>query len=959
MSKLWDTCEGCKAMKRNGNHHGVGNFPAKVMFIQDAITEEDIDAGDILSSPQGIRFKKTLEKRGINTDNCYFTSAVKCPCDGSKPTLVASAALQCKAILDAELDVVQPEIVVPMGDAAMRVITGKVGINKGRGKAMEIDGRIVLPIRHPDSADAKPQYGKHIAIDIRTLADIYQNGMPTVGEVDYVAVETVEEAILEICRLEQECLDDPELVLSFDLETTGRYTGRDTDKIVTASIGNRPNTGVAIPLYHRETPFKNSEIGRIVKRLRLLLENPDIKKEAQNGKFDILWLDAWLGIKVTNFTFDPMLAHYLAIDESPGTQGLKHMAWEFTDMGGYDNPLTEFLNTLPEHAQSNYDNVPWAILRPYAAGDVDCLQRLRPLFLPKLMENENFMRVYNEILLPMSVALYGMEKAGMYVDRERLEHLQKTYSHELEVMRGKLEAFPEVIQMERDKLSLFEERIALMSIPKSQRTSEQQKKVDTYKKYQNYKFNWGSVQQLQELLFTRLGLTTIERTDTGAPSTNDDSLIYMREQHEIPAMLQDFRAVSTQNNMFITQLEGYVDPNGLVHPSFNATGTVTGRLSSEKPNAQQFPRKSENPAEFFYWHGVKSVFTSRFGRDGVIVQFDYSQLELRIAAAISGDKKLTAAFKSGEDIHKATAASVWKLTIEQVTKALRTAAKAVNFGIIYGKSGNTLGMEQFSKDDNGKPVPEEKAKEKGRQVVKDYLDNFAQLSKWLKNTRAFAKSHKFVETMMGTRRRLPDIDSKVNAIQANAERQAINAPIQGTGSLMTLKSVAIIQRFLDGNWLNDMGCCRTMGDIIVPATVKKKVTELIKNEILSADNLAMKSRMICTVHDSIVFDVYIPELPAVAEFIKLTMEHVHEPYFDTDVPIVADMEVGYSYGTLVEMELDEVSGDIDTMRGILDEKYHTSITKAAATLREKGMSEKEIKRLTGNKGWTGNGYIAI
>jgi DNA polymerase I-like protein with 3'-5' exonuclease and polymerase domains len=327
------------------------------------------------------------------------------------------------------------------------------------------------------------------------------------------------------------------------------------------------------------------------------------------------------------------------------------------------------------------------------------------------------------------------------------------------------------------------------------------------------------------------------------------------------------------------------DENGVIHPVYNLTGTVTGRLASENPNAQQMPRKAEVPSLFQYQNEVKSLFISKFGKNGCIVNLDYSQLELRIAGVISGDEVLEEVYKSGIDLHIATASKTFGVPVEEVTKDLRTKAKGVGFGIIYGKSGVTFGKELYLKElyeqagdpkGDGKSLPEkqrrkiqEKATKLGYKIVEDYLNAYPGLSDWLENTKKFADENGYVETMFGRKRRLPDLHSTIPTLRENAIRQSINAPIQGTGSDCTLRSIIEIQ------------------DLLI--------------------NGGYKTRMMCTVHDSIVFDVYMPEFKELVLKFKYIMEHVHEPYIKTEVPLLAEIEAGDSYGSVFEMTAEEVA----------------------------------------------------
>ena len=384
----------------------------------------------------------------------------------------------------------------------------------------------------------------------------------------------------------------------------------------------------------------------------------------------------------------------------------------------------------------------------------------------------------------------------------------------------------------------------------------------------------------------------------------------LKKQHEIPALLLELKKVNTLNNMFIKKLPLLRDKNDIVHSSFSLTGTVTGRTSSSDPNMQQIPRKAgDNPLLFQYHNEPKSLFISRFGENGCIINIDYSALEMRLAAIISADKKMTQAFLSGVDIHKANASYMYNIPIEEVTKDARTKAKSLGFGIIYGKSGVTFAKDLFydpSGKDPNKTSDWEKAKKQGFNIVDHFLNTFSGLKRWIEKTKKFAYKHGYVETMFGRRRRLPDLNSRLNTLKSDAERQSVNAPIQGTGSDLTMLSVIKI------------------------------------NEWLHKNN--MRSMIVATVHDSIVFDVYIPELAKLAPAIKNIMEHVHEPYIDTEVPILAELELGKDYGSTIEITLEECQGllnsqDVNdwlTTKSII--KYENEIL----TLKKMGYSFEKI-----------------
>lgn len=845
---------------------GRGSKDSVIMFIQDCPSELESQKQKQFYGKICDKLRESIERRGIPIDDCYWTSLVKCPLKDDYGDITAKMASPCLDRLWAEIEVIDPDIIVPMGKQVLSRLIGSVAITKLRGNAVEKEicgkTRVIMPIIHPRLAMKKPLYKTYILKDLDNLADLYENGFKQVSGVEYTYCETKENAIEVIQKFQNSEW------LCFDLETTGTNPFDKASKIVCISLCDKPHTGVTIPLFHRESPIVGDDRLEVIAELKKLLENPKIKKIAQNGKFDIKWLKYWLDIDVANFCFDTMLAHYLGVSEEAGSQGLKAMAWEFTDMGGYDNDLDEYRSTLPKAIQYNYDYIPWEILRRYAAADVDCAFRMKDILYPIIYGNPKWKVLMDEFLMPASIALRDIEIGGMFMNPEVAAMYKQSYQAERDRIVNKLYQFPEVLELEREGRDKWAERVAIQQIPKKLRTPEEAQKFEDYKRYKDYTFNFGSQAQLKELLFNRLGLVTSVRTKKNELSCSKDALKEMAKQHELPKIMIELRKIDTLQGMFIEKLPTLRDEKGLLHSTFNIIGTKTGRMSSEDPNFQQLPRKTGDIFSFQYHNEPKALFPSRFNlngkRNGCILQFDYSQLEIRVAGMISKDQNLLHVYQSGEDLHKATASKVWHMPIEEVTSDLRTQAKAVNFGVIYGKSGSTFGMDLFYGNKEGQTLDVQEARELGSKLVKDYLSAFPGLSQWIKDTVKLAKKQGYVETMFGRRRRLPDLKSSIFSLKAEAERQAVNAPIQGTGSDMTLKSIILIQDYINSHKL--------------------------------------KSKMICTVHDSLVFDVYFPELQELFEVIKHTMEHVHEPYIDSPVPILAEAEMGETYGSIFEVD---------------------------------------------------------
>lgn len=302
--------------------------------------------------------------------------------------------------------------------------------------------------------------------------------------------------------------------------------------------------------------------------------------------------------------------------------------------------------------------------------------------------------------------------------------------------------------------------------------------------------------------------------------------------------------------------------------AFVANGFIshnTGRLSSENPNMQNIPRKVNDPDSFEWKYGPKRMFVSRFGDQGIILQFDYSQLELRVAAIFSNDPALVQAYNEGKDVHRYVASKVFGVPEDKVTDDQRTQTKAVNFGLIYGKGAKSLAEDM------------KVSLEEAQEFLNKYFEEFKGVKQWLDKMKETVRKKKYVKTLTGRWRRLPGIDSNRRGVVNEALRMATNAPIQGTGSDITLISLIRINN------------------------------ELKKRKL--------KSCLCITVHDSIVLDVYVPEFPEVFHLVKEIMEN--PPYDWVTVPIVAEAEIGRDYGALVGIDsLDDLKGYKDVFEYI-------------------------------------------
>ena len=868
---------------------GKGKKSARIMVVQDNPTEMENRRKEYMGGKPGRMFRAALSEVGIDLDDVYFTSVIKCSTPEDRPPL-PDEVKACQDYLLAEIDIVQPEIVIPTGNMSMKALMGLTAITKHRGKVVEKDGIKYLPMIHPSLVLKQPKYLDIFSEDMITLESV-MNGTVVESRSSFEKVrrycDTYEDAIDEINRLI--ALPSGSMV-SIDLETTkanpykefvtmsktaeASYPDSKRVKISAIGFSDRPGYGSAMPLYHRQNMMSGNQIGMIIKSLRVLIARDDIEWTTQNGKFEIKWLRRQLEIDLNNMVWDTMLMHYLAITEEKGIHGVDDFSWLYNDMGGCDSALN---GVKPKgEDKGNYDMIEWDILKVYLADDCDVTMRVGVLWKPLITENPDMNWLWTNIMVPLSYTLADVEANGLKVDVEWLKVLEEAYPKEIERIETKLREFPEVIEMEREWVQMWHERVAIGQIKKADRTPEQEERFKKWKKYDpngkkdgervdGTKINFGSSAQLGELLFNRLGLKTVVLTDKGNLSTNDDSLKYMEKQHAVARTIMQLRKANHLNNNFVAGMREHLDFEGIIHPNYNIHGTVTGRLSSDEPNAQQFPRKVSDVFSFQYWNEIKTLFVSRFGDDGVIVQFDYSQLELRILAVFTQDEALIELYRSGADLHKAVASDAFGVPVSEVTKDQRTASKKIQFGIVYQESAKGL-SEDLRAEGINMTVKECEA------FIAKYFRRFPRVEDWIRNIKRYAKRHKHVKTLTKRIRHLDTIDSTEKSIASEAERQAVNAPIQSTGSDCTVMSLIEINK-----WLKATG----------------------------------KRSVICiTVHDSIVLDCPKDEVVEVARKVKHIMENLAE-YNDFykflgDVPIVSEMEIGYNYGEAFEGTIEDI-----------------------------------------------------
>ena len=568
-------------------------------------------------------------------------------------------------------------------------------------------------------------------------------------------------------------------IFSLDTETTG--TDPITAELVGMSFSFAENQAFYVPV-----PADRDEATQIVQEFKEVLENEHSLKVGQNIKYDMLVLSNY-GVEVKGPLFDTMIAHYVLQPE------LRHNMDYLAEI--YLNYQTIAIEQLIGAKGKNQGNMrdlaPEAIYK-YACEDADITLKLYHV-LKKELEAQHADKLFYEIEMPLVPVLAYMERNGVLVDTEALKETSQHFTQRMN-------------QIEQE---IYE----LAGMP----------------------FNVSSPKQVGEVLFDHLKIVTkAKKTKTGQYVTSEEVLEGIRNKHEIVGKILDYRGLKKLLSTYIDALPLLINPRtGKIHTSFNQTVTATGRLSSSNPNLQNIPIRNEDGKE------IRKAFIPEEGCE--FFSADYSQIELRIMAHLSGDANMIEAFQEGDDIHAATASKVYKIGIDEVTREQRSKAKTANFGIIYGIS--VFGLAERMN------VPRSEAKE----LIEGYFETYPQIKAYMDKSIEVAREKGYIETIFGRKRFLPDINSHNAVVRGYAERNAINAPIQGSAAdIIKVAMAKIYQRF-------------------------------------QAENI--RSKMILQVHDELNFSVYPEEKEKVQQIVIEEMEKAYA----MQVPLRADCGWGKNW----------------------------------------------------------------
>lgn len=777
---------------------GSGPLDARLAIVGEAPGYNEDRQGIPFVGESGQLLDRELRQVGLSREDVFVTNSNRCrPPNNRKPTTAERKA--CKPYLDAELDVIQPRLTLLTGNAAMQAVLGMSGITtKMNAVYTGKDGREYLPILHPAAVlrdpTYMPQFRSGLALAKRILDDV--NEPP---ETEINLVDTPE----RLLRLLDD-LHDVQSPIAIDIETastTGRKEGglepwAPDWRLDTISFTWSEGESWVLPLEHPESPWPTNKVNGYT----------FVEYNIYNRLTHLLSAKRLVG---HNIKFDLLglrwrgvnaTAHFDTmvaahlLDEN-GSHGLKQLARQYLGAEAYEDSVK----------RDGTD--PLDVLATYNGRDTDYTLRLYHLFKEKLLAEPRLLRIFMLLSMPAVNVLTNVETRGFPVKTRRLKERHERILSVLQELSNEM----------------------LQYVPDEDKPQA----------------NWNRSNFLERFLFETLGLPVVDVTPTDKPSMDRDSLMEIRDAHPVVPLLLEYRKwkkwESTYTRPWIERLKLRGEPR--LYPNYKVTGTVTGRLSS---NFQQVPRNNF----------IRGIIGAHKGK--ALIEADFSQIELRIAAMVSHDQAMKAIYQTGGDLHTEMAMSITGKPREQITKEERSRAKGTNFGFIYGMGARNF--VPYALANYGIEVTYEQA----QHYRHSFFSRFPRLQTWHAQQRRLVQVLGYVESPIGRKRRLPAIRSFDKEKAAEAERQAINSPVQGFASDLTLLAMILLE---NDDFLNHWSDCRIIGQV----------------------------------HDSILFECSEREAEANAKHIKEVMDGLdgvvrHKFGYSLPVPIVSDVSVVKYWG---------------------------------------------------------------
>lgn len=865
----FSSCKGC-SLSEVVNHVGlpaIGDPKSGFFVVMDRPGFKEDNLGVPFSGQPGQFMTNLLVKAGLTSDDQYYaTYLTKCCLPDNKDTKKKAESLTACVPLWLEKEIAEhkPKVILAFGNDVMQALSGVAGIIKNRGLIFDIEVAghkcKMVPTFSPSYLlQDKREYEDNVVYDIKRAVTMLTGDIPcwnadSIKKLNYRTIE--DEATFK------EFLDEARQAeaIACDIESRGKdpyipFTDQ-AFPIVSIQFSTKEKTAWFLPIAHEKyrsesnpagLAFSLDPEGFLIKGLKEVFTHEKFII-GHNFKFDSKFILKFLGIRV-NLNFDTMLAHGLFEETS---NSLKKIAWELTDLGGYERDQQAYTDSISSDKQWDMFYYPFEQLALYGSVDADVTYRIFKILDERLRKDKTMLTVF-KLLNNASMAFLDMESDGIKVDTEYL----RTLGIELDIEANTLEE--EFKKLSFRQIQQIEEELTVEATGKSGKILKNKPTL----------FNISSNDHIYRLFFDKMGIPPDDKyksKKTGEYSIGRPFLNSIKDRWPVAEKLLRYRMVSKQKSGFVEAYPQFIDQNGYIHPDYrlikffnedsnSETGTISGRLSCSNPNLQQVPSRGEGKR-------IKKLFLPDF-EDHWLVDADFAGIELRVAAMHSQDKAMMKFFNEGKgDFHRWVASKIYGIPEEEVTDAQRTNAKSTTFGILYG-AGPAKIAEQANMTE--------------RQAVKfidQYFKLFPGLKKWIQQQKAFAEKHFYVKSMFGRVRRLPNAGSRNDGQKEAALRRAINSPIQSDASDLTLHALVRIHKYLN----------------TFPHFDPSK-----------------PSRLRGSVHDSILLTVHDHDLAEILQHIKF--EILEKPTLtfikNRNILLRADVAIGKNWGVKESVEFDE------------------------------------------------------
>lgn len=846
-----------------------------ILIVGEAPGESEDNKGRPFIGKSGQLLRETLDAIGVESQDVRFTNVVRCRPPDNK--ISKKFIDNCKHYVDDEIKFYDPQIVLLMGNSPLSAVLGETGgISQWNGVSVERDGTTYAPLFHP-------AYVLRNMNMFEEWAKSMSDAITSAGEVKHKSDYRYPKTVKDVKAMERALFESE--WISYDVETASLDPFADHNILVSVSFSNG-EASWSLPLEHPDAPWSEDELYTVAEIICKILCDHNGKVIGHNIKFDQQHTRQIIDCQF-DAGGDSMLLSYIQ-DSRRGIHGLKRLAGLYLGMFDYDRKLNEYIK---EHKEANpriggsYAAIPLDVLLPYGAMDADATYRLYWKLWGELPEEQHSLA---RLLVMASNTLARMEYNGAAIDTFIADRYVQIY------------------QMEQQRLynMICEDRHVKKMV-----TQKQQEHDDsiagTKRRRQIYQFNPNSINQLQELYFQRYKIPPVEMTDSGNPSTKATVIKIHAEKYPIIDLVRHYKLMTKMLGTYLRPaLDGkWASGDGRVRSSYNIHGTRTGRLSSSDPNLQNIPTPEKEPGTLLEILPIKNVFTHSHwsvkpsttfparpqiinGRnlysDGVLMSVDYSGMELRVFASLANCLPMIEIHKSGADFHSMvaimamTGRDVSTITKDEANKFksehkdVRYRYKWTNWTLLYGGDENTLihmyGMTRQEAED----------------TVNQYYGRFPEVLEYRKWAKEFAEDNGYIVSPFGRREHLPYIRDRFNVSERNkAIRSAVNMPVQSAASDTLVCALTIIDKYLnEGKW---------------------------------------RTKLVNTVHDSIVLDVPYDEVQDIAHLCTDVMESIvlysktHLPFINFEwliCPLKADVDVGTHYGAEVSYK-DWISGKVE------------------------------------------------